>query len=68
MLTVWGYLEIKLVEDGFIFVHFAKLSFQIISHIEGSHRTKIVPNIPNVDRDIVSRDQVVLIGWVKASL
>lgn len=58
---VGRYLQVELVENAFAFVHLAKLLVKVLSYVELGHRLLVVANIPNVDAQIVAREDVAVI-------
>lgn len=52
--------QIKLIKDPFTLVQFAELWVQIVCHVERLHRKCVVPDIPDVNRKVVSGEEVVV--------
>ena len=62
---IWRHLQIELVENSLAFIYFTKLHIEIFCHIKGLYWLWIVPNVPNVHGEIVTREQVVIASWGK---
>ena len=65
LARIWADLQIKLVKDSLIFVHIAKFLLQVVCHVQGLDGLVRVSDVPNVHREIVSREEIVVAGGRK---
>jgi len=58
---VRGYLKIKLVENVLGLVNLAQLLFQVLRHVEELAGLTLVPDVPYLDAEVVTRINVVVV-------
>lgn len=58
---VRGYLEIELVENVLGLVHLAELLLQVLCHVEELAGLTLVPDVPYLDAQVVTRVNVVVV-------
>lgn len=54
-------LQVELVENAFAFVHLTKLLVKVLCYVELGHRLLVVADIPNVDTQVVARENVAVV-------
>lgn len=59
---VRGYLKIKLIENVLRLVNLAQLLFQVLRHVEELAGLTLVPDVPYLDAEVVTRINVVVVG------
>ena len=59
---VRGYLQIELVENVLGLVHLAELLLQVLGHVQELARLPLVPDVPYLDAQVVTRVNVVVVG------
>ena len=59
---VGGYLEVELVENVFGLVHLAELFLQVLRHVEELAGLALVPDVPYLDAQVVTRVDVIIVG------
>jgi len=57
------HLQVEAVEDALALVHFAQLLVQVLRHVECLHRVFLVADVPDHDRQVVSRVNVCVVRW-----
>ena len=56
-------LQVELVKDVLALVHLTELLFEIIRYVEDLARLPLVPNIPDLDRQVVPGVHVAVVDW-----
>ena len=51
-----GHLKVELVKDSLTFVNLAELLVEVLGDLQGLHGLGIVPDVPNVDGEVISRE------------
>ena len=56
------YLQIKLVKDILTLVHLAELLLEVVGHVEHAAGLPLMPNVPYLHAQIVSRVNIIVVG------
>lgn len=59
---IWRHLEVEFVKNALTFVHLAKGHVEVLGDVQGLDGLRVIAHVPNVDGEVVAREEVVVTG------